>query len=60
MTPLLRFLLRFMPEVAARLALSMIYAMLIVGILATIASRPPNVLYVDVPDLQTGLGISGR
>ena len=51
MTPLLKLLLNFLPMPIARLMTSMIYAALIVGILLTFAGKPPDVLYVNVPDL---------
>ncbi len=52
MTPLQKYLLRFLPGPIASLMTSMIYAALIVGVLLTFSGKPPNVLYVNVPDLS--------
>jgi hypothetical protein len=52
MTPLLEFFSGFLPKIIARLAASLVYAALIVGVLLTFAGKPPDVLYVNVPDLS--------
>jgi hypothetical protein len=52
MTPLLKFIMQFLPNPIASLTTSIIYAALLLGILLTLSGKPPDILYVNVPDLS--------
>jgi hypothetical protein len=53
MTPLLERLMILFPPTVASLLLVFIYAALMFGIVITIGSKPPDILYIDIP--QSGL-----
>lgn len=50
MTPLHAFLSRRLPAPLVRLAMMLVYALLIAGIALTIGLEPADVMYVDVPE----------
>ena len=52
MTPLQKWLIQFLPNPIASLTTSIIYAALLVGILLSLSGKPPDILYVNVPDLS--------
>lgn len=53
MTPLLTWLVRRLPPRLAQVALALIYALLMCGIVLTLGSNPPNIQYLDIPEAAT-------
>lgn len=52
MTPIYAALARLLPRPVARVVLAMIYAALLLGSLIALGTRPPDILYIDIPDIR--------